>query len=1186
MFATVDTEKQQILALLDNRIRDHHDASDVADIIQFARDYFNDHTGDALARQELDSLYTRVLDCWRFIQRRQTRLAPSQVWEEQLQQIGGMAAPHQYTFSSAYREHFTPEQAAQDIALIDSIVDADELASSFGPVDPARPDRFYFKLISRQDSLVLSDVVPILENLGVRVIGEHPYAVSSGGDQRVWIHDFKLATQFSDSGKLESIKPLFRDAFDRTWQGQAENDEFNRLVLAASLNWRQAALLRAYARYLRQTRFNFSQSFIADALCRQPRLTRLLVGLFEQRFDPASGPNLRVLEQTEAEILQTLDRVENLDEDRIIRRYLELIQATVRTNYYQPDANGSAKDYVSFKFDPQGISDLPKPRPKYEIFVYSPRMEGVHLRAGKVARGGLRWSDRSEDYRTEVLALVKAQQVKNAVIVPMGAKGCFIAKQLPNDGDREQVLAEGVACYQTYIRGLLDITDNLVAGTVVPPSAVVRHDDDDPYLVVAADKGTATFSDIANAIAVEYGFWLGDAFASGGSEGYDHKQMGITARGAWESVKRHFRERGIDTQSSPFSVVGIGDMAGDVFGNGMLLSETIQLVAAFNHQHIFVDPNPDCPASYAERQRLFALPRCSWSDYNIELISAGGGIFSRSSKRITLSAEMKTRFAIDADQLTPDALTTALLKAPVDMLWNGGIGTYVKSSTESHADVGDKANDGLRIDGNELRCRVLGEGGNLGFTQRGRIEFGLRGGASNTDFIDNAGGVDCSDHEVNIKILLNEQVAEGALSMAQRNQLLRQMTDEVAQRVLHNNYRQAQALSIAERHATESLDEYIQLIDSMEASGKLDRQLEFLPDRKTLLERREQGKGLTRPELSVLISYTKIELKQALINSWVTEDPYLAQEMNSAFPAQLLQRFPEAVGNHRLRPEIAATQIANDLVNLMGITYLHNLRKATGADHAQIAAAYLIARDIYGIESRWQAIEALDNRVCAEIQAEMMKELSGLLTRASWWLLRRRRNELDFARCINDFRAGIERTVASIEQLQQTIPSQDRWLARHQRYTEAGVPELLSAYTAASTGLYWLLDIIEVAAEINRDVSEVSPIYFELGERLNLPWLDRQIRTYPASNHWQALARNGYRDDLDAQQRAVTINALRDLDSASPAASAIEGWLAQHRVFLHRWEKLLTNMQSSTAVDCAIFSVAINVLLELGSPTG
>lgn len=1182
MFAAIDSQKQQIFTLLENRINAHHDAPDAADIIQFARDYFSDHTTESLARQEPDGLYATALDCWRFIQRSQIHLGPSQAWEERLQQIAGKAAsPYHHAFPSAYREHFTPEQALQDISLIDSISVAGEQVSGFGPINQARPDRFSFRLISLKEPLVLSDVIPILEDLGVRVIGAHPYAVGSSDDQRAWILDFKLATQCSDRDELETIKPLFQEAFDHIWQGQAENDEFNRLVLAAALNWRQAALLRAYARYLRQTRFNFSQRFIAAALCRQPQLVRLLVSFFEQRFDPARGTDTNTLEQAEAEILQTLDQVENLDEDRVIHRYLELVLATLRTNYYQPDADGAAKDYVSFKFDPKKISNLPEPRPKYEIFVYSPRMEGVHLRGGKVARGGLRWSDRSEDYRTEVLGLVKAQQVKNAVIVPMGAKGCFIAKQLPTNGDREQVAAEGIACYQTYIRGLLDITDNLAYGTIVPPNAVVRHDDDDPYLVVAADKGTAAFSDIANAIATEYDFWLGDAFASGGSEGYSHKKMGITARGAWESVKRHFRELGIDTQSSPFSVVGIGDMAGDVFGNGMLQSETLQLVAAFNHQHIFVDPNPNCPASYAERRRLFALPRSSWSDYNLDLISAGGGIFSRSAKRIAISPEMKTRFAISADELTPDTLIMALLKAPVDMFWNGGIGTYVKSSQESHSDVGDKANDSLRINGNELRCKVLGEGGNLGVTQRGRIEFGLQGGASNGDFIDNAGGVDCSDHEVNIKILLNEQVAEGCLSMPQRNELLRQMTDEVAQLVLHNNYRQAQAVSIAQRHAVESLDEYIHLIDNMETSGKLNRQLEFLPDRKTLLERREQGKSLTRPELSVLISYTKIDIKQALINSWVTDDPYLAREMNRAFPAQLLKLFPEAVGNHPLRREIAATQIANDLVNRMGITYLHNLRNATGADHAQVAAAYLIARDIYGIDSRWRAIEALDNRVCAEIQAEMMKELSGLLTRASWWLLRRRRNELDITRCIDDFSGSIEQTVTSIEQLQQNIPSQDRWLARHQRYTEAGVPELLSAYTAASAGLYWLLDIIEVAAEINRDVGEVSPIYFELGERLNLPWLDRQIRTYQANNQWQALARNSYRDDLDVQQRALTISALRDLQPSDPPHATIDSWMETHGAFLRRWQSLREDIQSLPVVDCAIFTVAINVLFEL-----
>ncbi len=1177
-----DAEKQQLLHRLSDHIHAHHNDNDSNAIAELANDYFLEHSSEALAGQELERLYTAVLDCWRLIQRNRSQLGPSFNWEKQLRELGGRTARrYQMAFCSAYRDHFTPEQALQDIALLDSLDGRVDQVSRFDSLAETHDALLHFKLLSRRNTLVLSDVVRILEKLGVRVIGMHPYRVHRADGRSFWIHDFTLCTTVK-STETEKVKPLFRDAFDATWRGEVENDDFNRLVMEAGLAWREVALLRAYARYCRQTRFNFSQPFIAEALCSQAAISRHLVALFHERFSPRRRADGKAEAEITAAILDALEQVENLDEDRILRRYLELISATLRTNFYQLDQAGQPKGYFSFKFDPGAISDLPLPRPKYEIFVYSPQVEGVHLRAGKVSRGGLRWSDRAEDYRTEVLGLVKAQQVKNAVIVPMGAKGCFIAKKLPTGETREQIQAEGIACYQTYIRGLLDITDNLVAGQVVPPPAVVRHDDDDPYLVVAADKGTATFSDIANAIAEEYGFWLGDAFASGGSQGYDHKRMGITARGAWESVKRHFREQQLDIQSSPFTVVGIGDMAGDVFGNGMLLSEHIRLLAAFNHQHIFIDPNPDCALAHAERQRLFALPRSTWSDYDATLISKGGGVFSRRSKRIAISPDMRACLDIDAEHLTPDQLINALLKAPVDMLWNGGIGTYVKASSETHADVGDKANDGLRINGNELRCRVLGEGGNLGFTQRGRIEFALNGGASNTDFIDNAGGVDCSDHEVNIKILLNEQMAQGHLSLDERNRLLQAMTEQVAQRVLANNYRQVQALSMVERHAAGALDEYVHLIDSLAASGRLDPALEFLPERKTLLERQAQGLGLTRPELALLISYTKIELKQALIGSTLPDDAFLAREVETAFPFQLVERFPEAVRNHPLYREIAATRVANDLVNRMGVTFLHSLRQATGADLDQIAAAYLIAREVYDIDSRWRAIEALDNQVDARIQISMMKELAGLLTRACWWLLRRRRHELHIGPCIEEYRTGIRQAQGSMAQLQRIIPSPERWQTRYQRYTEAGVPALLAAQVAASKGLYWLLDIIEAARELGRDLQTVSEVYFRLGERLNLPWLDRQIRTFQAGSHWQSLARNSYRNDLDAQQRALTIRALRDRPVTESAASAIDDWTAAHAPFLHRWQGLQDEMQRGSQVDCALFTVAINVLSELG----
>ncbi|HSX69374.1 MAG TPA: NAD-glutamate dehydrogenase domain-containing protein, partial [Pseudomonas sp.] len=688
------------------------------------------------------------------------------------------------------------------------------------------------KLYHADTPLPLSDVLPILENLGLRVLGEFPYKLRRADGREYWIHDFAFTTAEGVSVDIQELNETLQDAFVRIVEGAAENDGFNRLVLSAAMPWRDVALLRAYARYLKQIRLGFDLGYIASTLVNHADIAKELVRLFRTRFYLARKLSAEDLEdkqqKLEQAILAALDNVAVLNEDRILRRYLDLIKATLRTNFFQNGADGQAKHYFSFKLSPRLIPEIPRPVPKYEIFVYCPRVEGVHLRFGDVARGGLRWSDREEDFRTEVLGLVKAQQVKNAVIVPMGAKGGFIPRRLPLGGTRDDIQAEAIACYRIFISGLLDVTDNLKEGKVVPPEGVVRHDPDDPYLVVAADKGTATFSDIANGIAQDYGFWLGDAFASGGSAGYDHKGMGITAKGGWVSVQRHFRERGIDVQKDPVTVIGIGDMAGDVFGNGLLLSDQLQMVAAFNHLHIFIDPNPDPARSFAERQRMFALPRSSWADYDAKLISEGGGIFLRSAKSIAISPQMKARFDIAADKLAPNELINALLKAPVDLLWNGGIGTYVKSSKESHADVGDKANDGLRVNGNELRAKVVGEGGNLGMTQLGRVEYGLNGGASNTDFIDNAGGVDCSDHEVNIKILLGEIVAAGDMTGKQRNTLLAEMTDDVGNLVLGNNYKQTQALSLAERRARERLAEYKRLMAALEAAGKLDRALEFL----------------------------------------------------------------------------------------------------------------------------------------------------------------------------------------------------------------------------------------------------------------------------------------------------------------------------------------------------------------------
>ncbi|NVK42479.1 MAG: NAD-glutamate dehydrogenase [Oceanospirillaceae bacterium] len=1093
---------------------------------------------------------------------------------------------YRQAFPSAYRENFRPSAAVYDIQRIEQLDDGRALNLSFYRMLEQSREVLRFKLFHPQHPLVLSDVIPVLEKLGMRVVGEHPYKVKRRDGGRFWIHDFTLQYDSEEPVELEDVRQNFQDAFSCIWSGRAENDEFNRLVIGANLTWREVAMLRAYARYNQQIRFGFSQPYIADTLARHLQITRLLVALFRARFEPGRQSSKKVQALTEriaGSIVDALDKVDNLNDDKILRRFLELIQATLRTNYFQRDASGELKDYFAFKLNPHAIADIPLPRPMFEVFVYSARVEGVHLRGGRVARGGLRWSDRREDYRTEVLGLVKAQQVKNAVIVPVGAKGGFVAKQLPTAGSRDDILAEGIASYQTFIRALLDVTDNLVAGELKPPVDLVRHDDDDPYLVVAADKGTATFSDIANGIAEEYGFWLGDAFASGGSQGYDHKKMGITARGAWESVKLHFRELGLDTQTQDFTVVAIGDMAGDVFGNGMLMSRHIRLVAAFNHLHIFVDPQPDAARSFEERERLFELPRSSWDDYNRELISEGGGVFSRSAKWIPISPQMKQRFDISEDRLAPNDLVSALLKAQVDLIWNGGIGTYVKASGESHADVGDKANDSLRIDGSQLRCRVLGEGGNLGFTQLGRIEYGLRGGASNTDFIDNAGGVDCSDHEVNIKILLNEVVVNGDMTLKQRNGLLRDMTEDVSRLVLKNNYDQALALSIARLHSRQNLDDYIRLIHRLEAAGRLVRSLEFIPTDEELQERKAQQLGLTRPELSVLISYTKAELKEQLTDSWITDDPLMSLEAERAFPQQLVERFPEQIRGHRLRAEIVATQVANGLVNRMGITFVQRLQQATGRDQAAIAAAYVIAREVYDIESIWHQIEALDNQVAAELQQGMMLDLIRLVRRASYWFLLRQRTALEVVATVERYQSGVRAIGDSIGDRLQGEPHAV-WLKRRDELVAAGVPELLSARVASADSLYALLGVIEAAAETGQPLERVAAVYFDLGERLELHWFDQQVRGIDVSNHWQSMARDGLREDLNTQMRALTVKVLSEVETsdAEPEPEALVGqWLEQRSGLLQRWQQMLAELRGANLNDCAIFTVALRELLDL-----
>ena len=1080
-------------------------------------------------------------------------------------------------FSASYRDTFGARAAVFDLQQLAKLDAGEPLAMTLYRLAEGESSGVNLKLYHPDLPIPLSDVLPVMENLGLRVISERPYEIVTSGEH-YWLHDFDLEHHAATEVNLQQMSEPFIEAFKRIWAGEADNDGFNRLVIAANLDWREVAMLRAYARYLKQIGFGMSQEYIATTLAHYSEITRELVTLFRLRFDPAQRPEEGELDACGERITRHLDGVASLNDDQLLRRFMEMIQATLRTNYYQRTAEGGFKDYIAYKLEPDQITGMPKPRPAYEIFVCSPRVEGVHLRGGKVARGGLRWSDRQEDFRTEVLGLVKAQQVKNAVIVPVGAKGGFVCKRLPEGGDREAIQHEGIACYKTFIRALLDITDNLVDGEVVPPKDVVRHDDDDVYMVVAADKGTATFSDIANEISVEYGHWLGDAFASGGANGYDHKKMGITARGAWESVKGHFRSLGLNTQEEEFNVVGIGDMGGDVFGNGMLLSDKIRLVGAFNHLHIFIDPTPDAAATFAERERLFRLPRSSWEDFDPNLISTGGGVFKRSAKSISITPQMQEVLGIEEDVLTPSDLIRALLRAPVDLLWNGGIGTYVKGSEESDAQVGDKANDSLRINGGELRCRVVGEGGNLGFTQRGRMEAAARGIRINTDFIDNAGGVNCSDHEVNIKILLDEVVKQGDMTDKQRNQLLADMTEEVARLVILDNYRQAQALDLSQLLACQGIGPYRRFINELEAAGQLDRELEFLPSNEELQERANGDQGMLLPELAVLISYAKSALKEDVLASDVPDDPYIRQHVERIFPKMLAERFPDEMYTHRLKREIVTTQVANDLVNHMGIVFVRRLVDSTGARPAAIARAYIVARDSFQLADLWERIEALDNQVPSQVQYAMMLDLMRLIRHTTRWFLRQHL-ELSPQEAIDCF-------APHVAQLQQGIGELLRgeehslWERKRDDLLAAGVPEELAATVAASSSLYNALGIIQTARQAGAQPQRVAEVFFEVGSRLELPWMIQQVSNLEVRDNWQAQARETFRDDINRQQLALTLGVLKTGEEGE-AGEGVDRWLADHASLHERWCGLIAEVRGGNQASFPLFAVAVRELVEL-----
>ncbi|QSX77437.1 NAD-glutamate dehydrogenase [Lysobacter solisilvae] len=1140
----------------------------------------------------------------------------------------GLALTTQYgrALPPGYIEEVGPSAASQDISNLAALTGPTDLRLSLHRTHSGAGG-LRFKFYRQNDDIPLSDALPMMENMGLRVIAEHPYRLTVDG-QVFYIQDFEVETTGAELD-IASLDENFEDAFSHLWRGAVENDGFNRLILGASLSWRQVAMLRGYCKYLLQVGVPFSQSYVEATFARYPVLARLLVEVFEAKFDPSTGSESKAeikagmevfgkqlaalaggdgammaallpvveartgkrdaqVEATRAAFKSLLDRVSSLDEDRIFRSFLGVIDATLRTSYYIQykdgvRADGGPADYVSFKFDSSKVPDLPKPRPYREIFVYGPRVEGVHLRFGPVARGGLRWSDRREDFRTEVLGLVKAQMVKNTVIVPVGSKGGFYCKQSPDPAvSRDAWFNEGVECYKRFINGLLDITDNLdSSGKIVYPANVVRHDGDDPYLVVAADKGTATFSDIANGIARAHGFWLDDAFASGGSVGYDHKGMGITARGGWESVKRHFRAMGRDSQSQDFTVVGIGDMSGDVFGNGMLLSRHIRMLAAFDHRHIFLDPNPDAAISFKERERLFALPRSSWEDYDKKLISKGGGIHPRSAKSIPVSAEIRAALDIDASvaAMSPNELMNAILKAPVDLLWNGGIGTYVKATSESHQQVGDRANNGLRVDGRELRCKVVGEGGNLGLTQLGRVEAAQHGVLLNTDFIDNSAGVDTSDHEVNIKILLNGEVQKKKLTLPERNKLLASMTDEVAGLVLADNYRQNQAISLMERMSVSRMGSKRHFISTLEAQGLLDRQIEFLPSDAELVDRKSRGQGLTRPELSILLSYSKIVLFQQLLDSDVPEDPYLSKELVRYFPEPLQKKYAKAMEGHRLKREIIATAVTNSMVNRMGATFTLRMTEDSGRTPGEVAKAFNITREALETRKLWAQIDALDGKVPEAVQLDALQVIWNLQRSFTRWLLSRPGAIPDIATAVERFHDGFKDIRAGADILGPV--QRPGYEAALRMWKDKGVPAELGGQLAALPYLEPTCDIIELARERKLKPVEVARVHFRLGEALNLPWLSTQIDGLAVEGRWHAVARGVLREELGTQQRALVKQVLA-MPGATPEAK-VKAWLTRDDSSLRFTLAMLSELAAQKTLDYPTVSVAVQRLSQLAT---
>jgi glutamate dehydrogenase len=1095
-------------------------------------------------------------------------------------------------FSVSYINRFDPKRAAIDISRIENCLESkSSLFDLYKSSELLAEDVSELKIYSSEKEIILSEIMPVLESFGFNVIQEHTYAVTIEEDGKnrsrktAWIHYFHLNLSKSGHKFSEKVKANFENTISLIWQEVAQVGFLNKLVIAADLQWKQVYMLRAYTKYLYQAGFRYSQPHIADVLVKYSDLTKLLVELFESKFDPSVKISLadrkQKIEKISNQIKEGLGNIKDVIDDAIVRRFLSIIEATLRTNYYQTSESNQFKGYLSFKFDCKKVPELPLPLPYAEIFVYSPKVEAIHLRGGKVARGGLRWSDRSEDFRTEVLGLVKAQNTKNAVIVPVGSKGGFVLKRSTIGFTREEIQQEGISCYKTFLRGLLDVTDNVINNKIEHPENVVMYDEADPYLVVAADKGTATFSDIANSISAEYNFWLGDAFASGGSVGYDHKKMGITAKGGWVSVMRHFREMGIDTQSQDFTCVGIGDLAGDVFGNGMLLSKHIKMVAAFNHMHIFLDPNPDAAKSFVERERMFNLPRSSWTDYDKSSISKGGGIFERAAKSIAISTEVKQILGIEEDELTPTNLIRAILKTPVDLLWNGGIGTYVKSSTESDQEVGDRANDALRINGNELRCKVVGEGGNLGFTQKGRIEYALSGGCINTDAMDNSAGVDCSDHEVNIKIALTAAMRNKKVTLEERNKVLELMTDEVSHLVLEDNRLQTQAISIAKSQGVSSLGDQAQFLSSLEKSGLLNREIEFLPSKKEIIKRQADKAGLTRPELCVMLAYSKIDIYNRIVTSSLVKDKYFESELFSYFPKLLQEKFSEEISNHQLRNEIVATQITNFVVNRMGISFVSQMCNESGFGVVDVVKSFIIACDSFRLREIWQDVENLDGKIAPHIQTQMFLSANKLIERSVTWLLRNQ-SKGTLSTTVSSFRKIADELFSVLPQVLAQASS-DSFERKIERYCLNNVDRKLSEKIASLDPVASAFDIAEISAASNFDLKTIARIYFAIGTRFSLKWLRSKVSSLAFEDHWQKLSSKTILEDLYSYQMKIAKQVVEFSceDGALCEVNSLEKWVKNADFLVERFDNFILELKNNPTHDLSVFIVALNRLKPL-----